>query len=646
MELLIKSTLAMAVLLAIYYFFLQKEKMYRFNRFYLIATIVFSLALPFITIPVYVEAEQPVEDMIPTVTTAHNIVTHNTIDIPATKIIQTALQQAPAAPGVNYRPYIILIIYALVTITFLTRFIINIRRFYTVKSGSKTLPYRGATLILAEKKLLPYTFLNNIYLNKMDFEKSLIEPELFTHELTHVRQLHTLDILFIEVIKTFFWFNPLLYLYKKAIQLNHEFLADEAVIAKHKDVTDYQELLLTKANPAFKYALSSSINFSLTKKRFTMMTKTTNLSKQIALKALTLLIATGLVYTVCVKTVAYSKETPLENKTIAPAPVESISNNIAEEIIKEIAPVQEILSAVTTADTVAGDARRDEYYKDIRIIINDKLRNIYVDKPYEQLTPEQKDLYLPKAPHKKGSPDGIAAKDYEWYISYEDGIFYIDDKKVSRAELLKHKREDFASSGFKFTFIDKKETKQIFFYTYPYYNKNIKHSNDHYPDKTYKVTILEKPVDTHIIVAEENNANSTNDLAKMQDELSKLVKQPVYPREEEHKKESKKSSPRFQGGKDKFINYFISNFKEPADTNHKKLSVMFAINTDGSLSDITIVDKTSDPYTNITSSAEYRELTKEIERVITNSPRWTPAQQDGVPVKISTTIDITVGKNK
>ena len=98
---------------------------------------------------------------------------------------------------------------------------------------------------------------------------------MLTHELAHANQWHSLDIIFIEALQIIFWFNPFLIPYKKAIQLNHEFLADEQVLKSHIRVRDYQELLLDKAT-LNKVYLTSNLNFSVTKKRLIMMTKNTS----------------------------------------------------------------------------------------------------------------------------------------------------------------------------------------------------------------------------------------------------------------------------------------------------------------------------------------------------------------------------------
>ena len=96
------------------------------------------------------------------------------------------------------------------------------------------------------------------------------------HELVHVTQKHTLDILFIEFLKAIFWFNPLFIFYKKAIQLNHEFLADEEIVKTYNNVPFYQNLLLQKSSEQQTIYLASNLNYLVTKKRLIMMTKRTS----------------------------------------------------------------------------------------------------------------------------------------------------------------------------------------------------------------------------------------------------------------------------------------------------------------------------------------------------------------------------------
>ncbi|NER19135.1 M56 family metallopeptidase, partial [Spongiivirga citrea] len=126
----------------------------------------------------------------------------------------------------------------------------------------------------------PHTFLNYIFINKAEYEQDKINEELLLHEYEHVKQKHSYDILFVEFLQLFFWFNPFLYLIKKSIKLNHEFLADNAVLKTDIEIHKYQELLLKTVGLAHPTFLSSSINYSITKKRLKMMTKSNHKVKR------------------------------------------------------------------------------------------------------------------------------------------------------------------------------------------------------------------------------------------------------------------------------------------------------------------------------------------------------------------------------
>ncbi|QEE49143.1 M56 family metallopeptidase [Flavobacterium alkalisoli] len=590
-EFLIKSVISMTVLLLVYKLFLEREKMHRFNRFYLLFSLFFSLSIPFINIPIYVEVEvaQAPAQVIQKVTDTFTV---TPVAISPTEIITSE-------PKVDYLPYAIWGIYALVTLILTVRFALNIAQFYKRKRQNEKVPYNGATIILLEEDILPHTFLNNIFLNKKEYKSQSIEPELYNHELTHVKQRHTLDILFIELLKTVFWFNPLLYFYKKAIQLNHEFLADEKVV-EINNVTYYQQLLLNKASlKTATISLASNLNFSITKKRFVMMTKTTPKIKTLTLKLASALTVAGIIYFLSTENVAYADTQ--KNETL------------------------------TTTDSITPDNRRDEYFKGVRIIIQDSLRKVFINVPYEKLSLEQKRYYFPTVPKKKGEADGVSEEDYKFSLDQEDGHFYIDNTKTSREEFLKHKREEFASNGFKAhggTVVDGKPkmTFMLFFYTYPYYNKHVKHINDHYPDKTCKITISEKPVDRDGYKIEKTgNEIGKSDKEVMDMRVEKMMSSANYNFEEENAKSAHSRVAEFPGGYEAFEQYIQKNIDLESVMKDKQILIGYTINTDGSISNVEVY-----------GNWDNKEMITKIKKVFQASPKWIPQQKDGKPVKTST----------
>lgn len=296
-DFLIKSTITLFVLLAVYYLFLEKEKIHVFNRFYLLFSLVFSLVIPFITIEVIQEIAQPAVN-------------------PGN--IQILQGNAVILEETNYLAIGLWSLYAVVTVVLAVRFLSNIIKISSKMKSNTPIDYKNAKLILVPEKTLPHTFLNAIFINETEYNNRQIEAELYTHELTHVTQKHTLDILFIELLKTVFWFNPVFIFYKKAIQLNHEFLADEKVVTSYNNVPFYQSLLLSKANENQTFYLASNLNYLITKKRLLMMTKTTSKTEALLKKATLIPVVTALLFLLCTKIVA--QETNVKKETTPAKP--------------------------------------------------------------------------------------------------------------------------------------------------------------------------------------------------------------------------------------------------------------------------------------------------------------------------------------
>ncbi|WP_116790555.1 M56 family metallopeptidase [Flavobacterium psychrotrophum] len=286
---LLKSTIAMAVLFGIYHLFLEKEKMHRFNRFYLLGALVFSLILPFVSIqdmPGLYSAELP-------------------------ELILT--DKADAETGHTAGWYIAVVaVYALVALLFLVRFISGIRAFYKTSYINKVVKKYRYIFVLVDGLPLPYTFANMVFVNRSEYEHNAIPEQLFIHELAHARQWHTLDVVFIEILKMVFWFNPLLYFYKRAMQLNHEFLADQAVVQQGNDTLQYLELLLEKASYKTNVKLAHNLNFLITKKRLDMITKTSNPIKKIIKQMAVLPLAIAMIFVSCADDNTDTKSTEVQ----------------------------------------------------------------------------------------------------------------------------------------------------------------------------------------------------------------------------------------------------------------------------------------------------------------------------------------------
>jgi bla regulator protein blaR1 len=271
---LAKSSTCLLILLVLYKLALEPEKMHRFNRVYLLGSLVFAGLIPLVPI------QWPgLPTPLPGLTTTAVQVADFMPGLP-----QTATRPMPKNPNGFAPEQIGWLLYWFGCAVFFGRFVHNLLVLIRVIRTSPMIRVGNARLVLMPDDRLPYTFLNWIFVNQVVYERRALEPELFTHELAHVRQGHSLDILFVELLRIFGWFNPLFTGYKRAIQLNHEFLADDAVNATHGDIAAYRRLLLSKATGNSHLILTSALTFQPTKQRFLMMTKQTAPARAVALQ--------------------------------------------------------------------------------------------------------------------------------------------------------------------------------------------------------------------------------------------------------------------------------------------------------------------------------------------------------------------------
>ncbi len=269
---ILKSSLCLALLLIFYHLFLEKEKMHRFNRFFLLISILFSFLAPLYIIHI-------------------KSITRTTPSLSNNFIITTIKNQS-SNEGLTHINNIA-IFYGIITSLFFVRFIKNLTKIINNIRKNEKIKIKNATIVLVDEPIPTHTFLKYIFINKQDYNSDKIAPQLLTHELTHVYQKHTLDILLTEFLQSLFWINPVYYFLKRAIKLNHEFLADIGVIETHKNIKEYQYLLLHKTVRNSNYYLASNLNYSLTKKRLLMMTNQSS-KRQILIKQLVTLPFIGL----------------------------------------------------------------------------------------------------------------------------------------------------------------------------------------------------------------------------------------------------------------------------------------------------------------------------------------------------------------
>ncbi|MDY2585808.1 M56 family metallopeptidase [Winogradskyella aquimaris] len=252
---LLKFSACLLVFWLVYVLLLEKQQMHRFKRFYLIGSFAVALVIPQITIIEYVEP-----------------IVQN-FEVTSNYAAQEAELTAEPIEGTSVISLeaILWTIYILGAILFFIRFIGNLNRLYKQISKNDKQRNQNFIYVLLKTYRIPHSFFKYIFLNKSLFENNNIPKEVLLHEETHAKQWHSLDILFLELLQIIFWFHPLVYILKHHVKLNHEFLADDAVLQQGFVAKSYQNILLQFSSNTHNQQLASAINYSSIKKRFTVM---------------------------------------------------------------------------------------------------------------------------------------------------------------------------------------------------------------------------------------------------------------------------------------------------------------------------------------------------------------------------------------
>lgn len=266
---LLKSGACLTVFYLFYVLFLEKENMHVHKRIYLIATLLIAFAIPFVTFTSYVEVVEVIQPI---------IASQNTIEIPIINEPET----------ISYTTEILWSVYGLGVLLFGFKFVKNLNEIIQKIRINPNQKEDDTVSVLLKEDIVPHTFFSYIFYNKQKYITHQIPKEVVLHEQTHAKQKHSLDVLFIEFLQVLFWFNPILYLINKAMKLNHEFLADQAVITNGIQTQNYQKTLLAYSSHAYQLPLANAINYSSIKKRFTVM-KTHTSKKKIWFKSIILL---------------------------------------------------------------------------------------------------------------------------------------------------------------------------------------------------------------------------------------------------------------------------------------------------------------------------------------------------------------------
>lgn len=257
---IIESGVSLSLLALIYIFFLRKETFFRTNRMFLLGSVLFSIVLPMLRLRVF--APKPVMLSEITVTQYRNVLESITVYGHgfAGHIEKSVLSMQT-----------VIYLYIAGVIVLLGLFIFRIIQIVMKINRNKVEQGQGFKLVLLDKETTPFSFLNYVFVSRNLLNEAGYS-RMLAHELEHVRQGHSFDVIVLEILTAFQWFNPFMWLLRRAIRENHEFLADQAVLNSGASRGEYKQLLLNQFIGG-QLVIANNFNYSLIKNRIKMMSK-------------------------------------------------------------------------------------------------------------------------------------------------------------------------------------------------------------------------------------------------------------------------------------------------------------------------------------------------------------------------------------
>ena len=259
----LKASGLMVAFYITYILLLRNETFFTSNRWFLITGLLTSLLLPiyFITKVVFIEKPKINFQNLNDVTTA----TIETINENSVKETFDWTQ-------------LIWIGYLFVVLFLLMKMFLSFISLYKMISKGQVIDSKSYKLIYVNENSAPFSFFNTIVINPKLYSEEEFES-IICHEKIHCQEKHSIDVLVTKLICIFFWFNPFIWMYNKALLQNLEFIADQKATQLLENKNKYQKTLLKVVATQNCLSITNHFNKSLIKKRIVMLN--TNPSQKI-----------------------------------------------------------------------------------------------------------------------------------------------------------------------------------------------------------------------------------------------------------------------------------------------------------------------------------------------------------------------------
>ena len=257
---LLKVVLCSAVLFGYYYFFLRNKVYHAYNRFYLLATVVIAMLAPVINFNyLFMGGATPAKP------------------IQLLQVVTSGDEYLEEVILYSHRNFISLsqlltLLYTIVSSVLLFALVKVIVQIVHLLKTNSSKYINDVVFVESNAKGTPFSFFKFIFWNNAIDLHSETGQQIFAHELAHVREKHSADKLFLNIVLIACWINPVFWLIKKELNLIHEFIADKKAVANN-DASALAAMIVTSAYPKHAYLLTNHFFYSPIKRRLQMLSK-------------------------------------------------------------------------------------------------------------------------------------------------------------------------------------------------------------------------------------------------------------------------------------------------------------------------------------------------------------------------------------
>lgn len=586
----LKINVAIVLFYACYRLFFYKDTFFQWRRMAMLCFFAISLLYPLLNIQGWIKSHEPMVAM---------------ADLYATIVLPEIGVEVPQEATSNWQELImnlLTLIYWSGILALTARFLFQLGSIIRLHMHCSRVTIQGTRVHLLYKNTGPFSFFYWIFVHPESHTESEIS-EIITHEETHARQYHSVDVLISELMCIFCWFNPFIWLMKREVRGNLEYMADHKVLETGHDSKSYQYHLLGLAHHKAAATLSNSFNVLPLKNRIKMMNK--KRTKEIGRTKYLIFLPLAILLMIVSNIEMVARTT----KDFAKGVIEQATN--------------QIVSQPETVNTPQQPAETTEV-----ATLQDK-KGVQQDKPIVQKEKDQNDVVfevvevMPEFPQGMQALMNFLSKNIKYPVeAHATGaqgrviVSFVVRKDGSISDIKTVRSID--------PYLDKEAERVIS--TMPKWTPGKQRGQA--VNVRFTVPVMFRLTGPELPKAEEIKKAEFEEIVVV-GYADKNVEKP----DSKAAQRVAEQMPAFPGGEAALMRYLARSIKYPtiAQKNKEqgKVIIQMVIGKDGNMSDIEVVKGVSPT------------LDAEAIRVISNMPRWEPGMDKGKAIAVKYTIPVT-----